>query len=208
MIISNKHTFISQYAKTLIQFCPVADKAYNEIRYSILNNNTSGKDKFILNNSAKHCNGVALIKEGIYRILEEQYMWFREKPLNYFQNEAQKGGPIDVYKEFGDQIVKFKVGLEFETGNVASVHRSMNKLCLGLLMHELDMAVLILPIKNMSFYLTDRVANYEELQPYLPLLESYSFIVLGFDADQYSSNVPILPKGNDGMSKRKVRKWL
>ena len=69
------------------------------------------------------------------------------------------------------------------------------------------MAVLMMPVNRMSFYLTDRVSNYEELEPYFPLLDSYPFIVFGFDAEVYDQTAPLLPKGKDGMSKRAVHKW-
>lgn len=90
---------------------------------------------------------------------------------------------------------------------ISSAHRSMNKLCIGLVKGEIAIAFLMLPIKAMSFYLTDRVSNYEELEPYFLLLDDTSFVVLGFDAERYSPNVPLLPKGKDGMSPRTIRRW-
>ena len=59
----------------------------------------------------------------------------------------------------------------------------------------------------MALYLTDRVSNYEELEPYFVLLDSRPFIVFGFDADEYSGNISLLPKGKDGMSNRSIRRW-
>ena len=184
----------------------LAQQAYSEIENSILSNHTEGMNYFAINSNAKNCNGVVPVKEKIYEKLEIEYHWFREKPLSYLRDEAKKGGPIDVYKRFGPSPF-FKVGLEFETGNISSAHRSMNKLCLGLRTGELDMAVLMMPVNRMSFYLTDRVSNYEELEPYFPLLDSYPFIVFGFDAEVYDQTAPLLPKGKDGMSKRAVHKW-
>lgn len=83
----------------------------------------------------------------------------------------------------------------------------MNKLCVGIKKGELDLAMLMMPIKKMSFYLTDRVSNYEELEPYFLLLDEVPFIVFGFDAEEYSTDAPLLPKGKDGMSPRTIRKW-
>lgn len=65
----------------------------------------------------------------------------------------------------------------------------------------------MMPVHNMSYFLTDRVSNYEELEPYFPLLEEYPFVVFGFNADKYDSNAPLLPKGKDGMSHRTPHKW-
>ena len=48
------------------------------------------------NCTRKNCNGVVPVKEKCYQILEEEFRWYREKPLTYFRKDAQKGGPIDV----------------------------------------------------------------------------------------------------------------
>ena len=82
-----------------------------------------------------------------------------------------------MYKEFTAGHTVFRAGLEFETGNISSAHRSMNKLCVGIKKGELDLAMLMMPIKKMSFYLTDRVSNYEELEPYFILLDEVPFVV-------------------------------
>lgn len=123
-------TFVSIKARIIIERNRFAKEAYNEITESIHQNATNSMGQFIINCSEKKCNGVVPIKDGIYRFLEESYGWYREKPLQYFANV--KGGPIDAYKEFGDQSNSFNVGLEFETGNVSSAHRAMNKLCMGI----------------------------------------------------------------------------
>lgn len=198
--------FISIQADYLIKNNPLAEEAYIEIEESIVLNHTDPSGSFTINSSSKNCNGVVPVKEGIYERLEAYYEWFREKPLPYFE-DAQKGGPIDVYKEFGDRSNPFNVGLEFETGNISSAHRSMNKLCVGIKHGDLQMAFLIMPIKRLAYYLTDRVSNYEELAPYFGLLDEYPLVVFGFDADYYDPNAPLLAKGRDGMSKRNIRKW-
>ena len=199
--------FISDAAQALIEGNALAAQAFEEVRLSILNNTTNGSDHFILNCSHRNCNGVVPVKEKCYQILEDEFGWYREKPLIYFQRDVQKGGPIDVYKEFFSSHSLFKAGLEFETGNISSAHRSMNKLCVGLKRGELDLAILMMPTKKMAFYMTDRISNYEELEPYFILLEGFPFVVFGFDADEYSTNTALLPKGKDGMSPRTIRKW-
>ena len=190
--------YITNPADQLITSSILAQNAYNEIEHSI--KNMIGE----INNSSIHCNGVVPVKEGCYKLLEETYGWYREKPLDTL---SEKGGPIDVYKEFLSSDSILRVGLEFETGNISSAHRSMNKLILGITNNELDLAVLILPIHDLSYYLTDRVSNYEELQPYYPIVDKYPFMFLGFDAEDYSPIHPILSKGSDGMSKRSKRLW-
>lgn len=205
MIVSQ--VYRSPIANDLLVRNPLAEQAYLEVETSIRQNVTEGYDRFIINSSKKNCNGVVPVKEKIYQQLEERYGWFREKPLPYLKNVAQKGGPIDVYKPFGNMAPYFKVGLEFETGNISSAHRSMNKLCVGIQKEDIDMAILMMPMKKLAYYLTDRVSNYEELQPYFLLLDNYPFVVFGFDADEYSLSTPLLPKGKDGMSERAIHKW-
>lgn len=199
-------SYVSARADFLIQTNDLAHQAFIEIEDSILQNCTDDSGDFTINSSGKNCNGVVPVKEGIYRRLETCYKWFREKPLAYFE-DAQKGGPIDVYKEFGDNTHPFNVGLEFETGNISSAHRSMNKLCMGIKHGDLQMAFLIMPIKRLAYYLTDRVSNYEELAPYFGLLDDFPIVIFGFDADHYDPSAPLLAKGRDGMSKRNIRKW-
>ena len=82
-----------------------------------------------------------------------------------------------------------------------SAHRSMNKLALGLANKDIDFAVLMMPVCTLSYYLTDQVSNYEELQPYFPLIDPYPFIFLGFNAENYGNDYPLLAKGKDDMSK-------
>jgi hypothetical protein len=197
MIVTKSYITVS--AAALIHENRTAEQAYNEVIDSISSITSR------INNSSKNCNGVMPLKDNCYQKLENDYLWFREKPLEYFHEQREKGGPIDVYKEFENPFTR--VGLEFETGNISSAHRAMNKLSVGIKQHELDLAVLIMPVARLSYYLTDRVSNYEELEPYYILLEEYPFIILGFDAEQYINTTPLLPKGPDGMSHRSIRKW-
>lgn len=174
---------------------PSAKKAYDEVITAIRNNTTVGNE-YVLNDSKKNINGVTQVKSQIVSKLNQEYGWKLEYPLTYLSADASKGGPIDAFKEFGKD--NYKVGFEFETGNVASVHRSINKLLIGITTGNLNMGILILPMKSMSFYLTDRVANYEEIEPYLLLWSNIPLAVIGFDADRYDPNAPILSKGKDG----------
>ena len=190
--------YITHDAQDLINNDALAALAFREITNAI-NSMVS-----VINNSEKNCNGVVPLKEPCYRMLEEEYGWYREKPLDIL---LEKGGPIDVYKSFADGNGCTNVGIEFETGNISSAHRSMNKLSLGVHNKELHLAVLMMPMHRLSYYLTDRVSNYEELRPYFSLVSDIPFIMIGFDVENYSSNVPCLLKGRDGMSNRSIRKW-
>jgi hypothetical protein len=58
---------------------------------------------------------------------------------------------------------------EWETGNISSSHRAVNKMALGLLTGRISGGVLVLPARKLYRYLTDRIGNYEELRPYFPM---------------------------------------
>ena len=118
--------YVSAVAEHLMKTNQSATQAFEEVRSSIFNNVTPGSDYFALNCTCRNCNGVVPIKEKCYEILEEKFGWYREKPLVYFREDAHKGGPIDVYKAFITKRSIFRVGVEFETGNISSAHRAMN----------------------------------------------------------------------------------
>lgn len=199
-------TYITPAAQRLLESSEGARQAYEEVRQSILRN-TNKDNKFYFNDSMKKGNGVRPVKHECYRILEEEYGWYREKPLNVLKHKYHKGGPIDVYKEYPQYEPVFKAGLEFETGNVSSAHRSANKLRLGMKYDELDISFLMMPIEYMHKFLTDRVSNYEEIEPYMEVYDEVPMIFFGFEADVYDKEFPFLPKGKDGMSDRSIRKW-
>jgi len=198
--------YITEYAKELLNSNSVYEEAYKEVVTAISSTVWPiGSNVFAINNSVKNANGVVPLKEKCYIELEDTYNWYREKPLNVLKIEKQKGGPIDVYKEFNSGE---RVGMEFESGNIASAHRSMNKLLLGINRNELDLGIILMPVKGLAYYLTDRITNYEELEPYFEITEGKPFIFIGFDATIYDNNIPLIPKGKDGMSKRSIKKWM
>lgn len=61
------------------------------------------------------------------------------------------------------------VAIEWETGNISSSHRSMNKLAISLRTGGIQAAVLILPSRNLYQHLTDRIGNIGELSGYLSM---------------------------------------
>jgi hypothetical protein len=64
-----------------------------------------------------------------------------------------------------------KVAIEWETGNISSSHRSMNKLGIALMSGTVQIGVLILPSRNLYEHLTDRIGNIGELSGYLSMWE-------------------------------------
>jgi len=93
--------------------------------------------------------------------------------------------------------------VEWETGNVSSSHRALNKMALGMLKGLLVGGALILPPRAMYRYLTDRVGNFEEIEPYFPLWRSLHvgrglLLVFEIEHDTVSRDVPRTTKGTDG----------
>jgi len=189
-------TYLTKIASWQVQYNPLAQIARREIEDSIIKNVTPGETEFVLNNSKKNCNGVKPVKEMTYAYLVA-HGWEREKPLAYLSS-IDKGGPIDAYKLFQSDDRIFRVGMEFETGNIGSSYRSMNKLCLGIQYGDFDMGILMMSMKKTAYYLTDRVSNYEEAAPYFSRADQYAMIFYGFDADRFDPTAPLLPKGKDG----------
>jgi hypothetical protein len=76
-------------------------------------------------------------------------------------------------------------------------------MALGLLEGILIGGVLIVPTREMYNYLTDRVGNLRELEPYFPLWRSLPvrdgiLAVIAIEHDAVSKNVPRIGKGTDG----------
>lgn len=95
------------------------------------------------------------------------------------------------------------IALEWETGNISSSHRSINKICMGLQSGVLRAGILIVPSRDLYCYLTDRVANISELEPYFPLWSSINcsdgvFEIVVVEHDSLDVNTPRIPKGTDG----------
>jgi hypothetical protein len=140
--------------------------------------------------------GVKPIKNELMQELQLKG-WKLEEPLNLAA--IKRPGKLDavLYTSYGP------VALEWETGNISSSHRALNKMALGLLKGVLACGILVVPSRNLYKYLTDRVANFAELSPYLDLWRSirceeavFELVVVEHDAE--SEDVPKIPKGTDG----------
>lgn len=104
-----------------------------------------------------------------------------------------------------------KIAIEWETGNISSSHRSMNKLAIALAAGILEVGVLIVPSRNLYEHLTDRIGNIGELSGYLSMWESLkatvtkgllAITVVEQDELTDDPNFPYLPVGSDGRSRR------
>jgi hypothetical protein len=95
------------------------------------------------------------------------------------------------------------VVLEWETGNVSSSHRSLNKMTMLLSEGTIAAGVLVLPTRRLARFLTDRIGNFEELAPYWGFWGRYPcdngvLEIIGVEQDAESDTVPRIPKGTDG----------
>ena len=158
-----------------------------------------GSDKFTINpgeRGERHPNGVLPIK---FEFVEYLYNagWLLEQKLNIAVRV--KPGPIDLVKPVGNQFF----AVEWETGNISSSHRALNKMAIGIGEGTLVGGALVLPSRNLYKYLTDRIGNYEEILPYFPMYKlmkpanGISTVVV-VEHDELSKAVPKIPKGTDG----------
>lgn len=167
----------------------------NQIREGILSVTWGGSDQFIINPIRKG-NGVLPIKNNFIAHLVNNG-WESEVSMSLIND--LNPGPIDAVYRSTDGLI----AVEWETGNISSSHRALNKLALGILQNRLKAGFLVLPMRELARYLTDRIGNYEEIAPYFPMYENLQIRdgvigIFGVSYDETSSEVTLIPKGNDG----------
>ena len=153
----------------------------------------------LLNESGKkrgQGSGVTPIKKSCMQKLQS-FGWQLESPVDIAT--VRRPGPMDATYQVKDRLFC----VEWETGNISSSHRSVNKMALGIMKKILIGGALILPTREMYQYLTDRIGNFRELSPYFPLWKSLNveeglLLVIAIQHDAVSNNVPRIPKGTDG----------
>lgn len=141
-------------------------------------------------------NGVTPIKNDLLKELRRQG-WVIEGPAKNALGERY--GDFDAVLE----TPHGPVVLEWETGNISSSHRSLNKMALFLMDGLIAAGLLVVPSRRLYRFLTDRIGNITELEPYLRLWQSIpcnqgilEIVVIEHDAESFS--VPRIPKGTDG----------
>ena len=153
-------------------------------------------DKFILY-PEKKANGVVPIKTNCMDYLKRHH-WMLEHRMAIASR--LKPGKIDAVKKLSDG--RF-FAIEWETGNISSSHRALNKMAVGLIDGILSGGILILPSREMYQYLTDRIGNFAEIKPYFPvwqnlLIKEGVLAVIEIEHDLLSLKVPRIKKGTDG----------
>ncbi len=177
-------------------------------------------------------NGVRPLRDAFRKLMERQ--WRCEEPLKldtYFK--TRRGIPEGetmfkyptlrrisepLHEGLGDfdfwlrSNEGFRTVVEWETGNISSSHRSLNKMCLALLGGLADAAVLIVPSARLYVHLTDRIGNIKELQPYFyfwnsigQLIERGLLAVIEVEYDALFASKDLrdfIPRGKEGNSPR------
>jgi len=141
-------------------------------------------------------NGVGPIKTEFMRQLQK-YKWTLEGPA---KNALGQGlGDFDAVMVGPEGPIV----VEWETGNISSSHRSMNKLTMLVSDGIIAAGTLVVLSRNLYIYLTDRIGNYRELEPYLRLWKCVpckkgvlEIVVIEHDAT--SHDVPRIPKTTGG----------
>jgi hypothetical protein len=129
-------------------------------------------------------NGVVYLKSRFVRSMVEDEGWKPEGSFGFGKNAAPptltqypSGDPYQepITSEFGGFDLcttapdGTRIAIEWETGNISSSHRSMNKLALALAGGSIEAGVLIVPSRNLYEHLTDRIGNIGELSGYVAM---------------------------------------
>lgn len=177
-------------------------------------------------------NGVKPLRQMFRAILEKVTGWRAEEPLSlkeYFelvradkQLEQISHYPVPTPETVHDPLHEgvgdfdfwlssdtgFRTVVEWETGNISSSHRSLNKMCLALMGGLADAAVLVVPSFYLYPHLTDRIGNIRELQPYFyfwrsvgQLINKGLLAVIEVEQDELLISTDMrefIPTGDDG----------
>jgi hypothetical protein len=158
-----------------------------------------GHSELFIINPVRRGNGVVPIKIKFVKHLVDNG-WVAEYRMSF--SSGINPGPVDVVKE--TKYGKFVV--EWETGNISSSHRALNKIATGILQKKIIGGILILPDRKFANFLTDRVGNFEEIEPYFmmwgSLINTGIIGAYSISHDGTSPEVDLIPKGKDGNAKK------
>lgn len=177
--------------------------------------------KYLRNRFVKHITGVQRwIPEGQVPLGRDR----DQPPIRLYPSGEEYREPI--VSDFGgfDLVTHgpqgqngLKVAIEWETGNISSSHRSMNKLAIALRNGIIDVGVLIVPSRLTYEHLTDRIGNIAELSGYLAMWEGLGasvergmLAVTVVEHDHLTDDevFPYLPLGEDGRAREGRAKRL
>lgn len=178
------------------------------------------KRKARLNGNQWSRNGVVFLKQSFLQHLVDVEGWEKEAGLTlaganvhtevslypsmerYTEPVTSNFGPFDFMTVAPDGT---RVAIEWETGNISSSHRSMNKLALAIKTGVVDAGVMIVPSRLLYEHLTDRVGNIAELSGYLSMWKGIGesvdhglLAVAVVEHDALTDDGEYLPVGIDG----------
>jgi hypothetical protein len=170
-------------------------------------------------------NGVTFLKHQFVEHMKHE-AWLTEVPIaitsahsppqllsypdmaSHFEPIGGKFGGFDFMSMTPDGT---RLAIEWETGNISSSHRSLNKLVIALSNGDIQAGVLIVPSRDLYGHLTDRVGNLSELSPYLTFWKRTGALVdkgllaisvVEHDALSNDPTLPYLKLGTDGRAKQ------
>lgn len=170
-------------------------------------------------------NGVVYLKKEFLTYMCDSEEWESESDVELSKDREQP--PLVLYpsmEEYREPITSnfggfdfmavaengTRVAIEWETGNISSSHRSMNKLAIALSNNLIDVGVLIVPSRALYEHLTDRTGNIGELSGYLAMWEGLKSVVehgllaitvVEHDHLTNSNKIDYLKVGSDGRSR-------
>lgn len=170
-------------------------------------------------------NGVGFLRTRFLEFMRDAEGWHAEGDVDLSRDRQQP--PIMLYpsleayrepitSDFGgfDFLTAApngtRIAIEWETGNISSSHRSMNKLAIALSNGIVEVGVLIVPSRKLYEHLTDRIGNIGELSGYLSMWEGLKAVVprgllaitvVEHDALTADPAFPYLKVGSDGRAK-------
>jgi len=189
-----------------------------------------GNDKFVIKPEQRG-NGVSSITDSFEANLDSREGWSSTGRTHFKTVLKQKDMFDQVIERLGryyddpegfisspwfDAVREVEIAdrselavVEWETGNISSSHRSLNRIVLGLMTEIITAGIVILPTRKLYQYLTDRVGNYPELEPYFLIWESLSqeidegvVEIIAVEQDDTSDHAPLTGKLQDGMADR------
>ncbi|MGC2744424.1 MAG: hypothetical protein WA672_14715 [Candidatus Angelobacter sp.] len=150
------------------------------------------------------------------RLREKTSVEFPKYPRTELKEKVEFNESVGNFDFWFETKTGFKTVVEWETGNISSSHRSLNKMCLALMGGLVDAAVLIVPSRKLYVHLTDRIGNIHELQPYFyywtqfgRLIEKGLLAIIEVEHDSLFQSKDLrqfVPTGSDGNSPRGSRK--
>jgi hypothetical protein len=194
--------------------------------------NLKGKNVLLKKHPITLRNGVRPLRDAFRGLMEKD--WKCEEPLKldaYFRTLRASRASDKVFRYPSHEEITeplneslgnfdfwlcskqgFRTVVEWETGNISSSHRSLNKMCLALQGGLAEAAVLIVPSARLYVHLTDRIGNIKELQPYFyfwsgagQLLQKGLLAVIEVEHDSLYASTDIrdfIPRGKEGNSPR------